>query len=124
MGQHPLVLWLEAGLKLYRYRYQLADIFGILKSGLWLPADLRAAIAQNPQDGPALEEEFKAQVDLLENVVLANGYVGYRFAQLSFEWRFDQADRPYVNAAGQVTDQTYGQVAQALRESFLADFAP
>ncbi|WP_315025388.1 PD-(D/E)XK nuclease family protein [Abiotrophia defectiva] len=124
MGQHPLVLWLESGLKLYRYRYQLADIFGILKSGLWLPADLRAAMAQNPQDGPALEEEFKAQVDLLENVVLANGYVGYRFAQLSFEWRFDQADRPYVNAAGQLTGQTYGQVVQALRQSFLADFAP
>lgn len=99
MSQHILVLLLEAifNLSFNHWRYQ--DLMFVLKSDLIIPEWLQEDI-----------EEARHQKTLVENILIANGYFGFRFYSSSFEWHFDSAELPYINVKGERSGDTIGQL--------------
>lgn len=95
MSQHPLVLWLEAVLNLSLNHWRYQDLMLVIKSDLLMPEWLEGNI-----------EEARHQKALLENILIANGYFGFRFYSEKFEWQFPQSEQPYVNYQGDETNET------------------
>lgn len=114
MNQHPLMVYIKTILHLIQYRFKERDVKSLLKSPLLL-VDL---INQNDfdNDTASLNQERIHQLNLYENILLANGYFGYRYANTSFEWQFPEAEQPYINHLGQETDYTIGDIVQYLRD--------
>lgn len=116
MMQHPFMLWVEGVLNLKRYNWQYDDLMLVLKSELFVPfyeqSDTQSDRVQHRQ----FFAEQQHKMHHLENILLANGFFGYRFYQSTFEWHFDQADFEYADFTGRVTGQTLGEVVQPLRE--------
>lgn len=114
MDQHPFILWLESVLNLKRYFWKYEDLMGVLKSDLFTPEPYD----EDADLGEYSERlaEHRHDVQLFENILLANGYFGYRFTQSKFEWRFDQSDQVYLKRDGSPSTSTQGQMANHLRQ--------
>lgn len=89
MDQHPFVILLESLLNLKLYRWKYDDIMGVIKSGLMMPRFLKEEPDQYRQ---SIKDH---QVNYFENILLANGYFGYRLTQEGFEWHFEDEDKLY-----------------------------
>lgn len=113
MAQHPFVIWLESVFDLHRYRWQYRDIMKVLKSDLFIPHTLHETNDHNALD------EFHHQIHWLENIILANGYTGFRFYDLNYQWQFDSSDVPYVTVKGETTPHTLGDIVNRLRVWFV-----
>lgn len=118
MDQHPFMLWIEGILNLKRYNWQYDDLMLVLKSALFVP--FFEQLDQKDHLDPLSYDLFVAEqhhkLHHMENILLANGYFGFRFYQPSFAWLYEQAEHFYTNAFGQETGETSGQVMQQLRE--------
>ncbi|MBF6625689.1 PD-(D/E)XK nuclease family protein [Aerococcaceae bacterium zg-BR9] len=106
MSQHPFVLWLESYFRLYMYRWQYQDLMLVIKSDLLLPPWLNEAPI----------EEIRHQKGLLETILLANGFFGYRFYEEQFEWQFPQQDESYQDYKGIIHEQTMGSLVNQWRQ--------
>lgn len=118
MMQHPFMLWIEGVLNLKRYNWQYDDLMLVLKSELFVPfyeqsQTERKVVDRQKQRYFVAEQQHK--MHHLENILLANGFFGYRFYQASFDWYFDQSDHEYADFTGRLTGQTLGQMVQPLR---------
>lgn len=107
MDRDPFVLWLTSLFHLMKYPASCRDIVTLLKTYFLRPTEFEDAA------------EFLNRVAILENIMLANGYQGYRFTDLAFAWHFPEEDNPYLDVKGQETGLTLGQVANQLREWFV-----
>lgn len=105
MDQHPLTLLLEAFFKLKSHHFDLRDLMAIYKSPLVLE-NLPCSSSQ----------EAYQQLFLFENILIENGYLGYRFADPDVSWNFARKDQAYENAQGQVTGTRLEEIAQGLRQ--------
>ncbi|MDO4431672.1 MAG: PD-(D/E)XK nuclease family protein [Aerococcaceae bacterium] len=85
MAQHPLMLWLEACLHLPKYRWRYQEVMRVLKSPLFVPSHKTI-------------KEHEADVHWFENIVLANGYFGYRLTNLAFEWHIESVEKTQQQA--------------------------
>lgn len=112
MDQHPLMLWVESVLNLKRYNWQFNDLMYVLKSDLYYPN--KATDDELMWTNQEIEE-FQHQKYLLENTILANGYLSYRFTDLNFKWSFDQENILYENVVGEKTKLTIGALTHSLR---------
>lgn len=114
MNQHPIMVYIKTVLHLIQYRFKERDVKSLLKSPLLL-VDL---INQNDfeNDTELLNQERNHQLNLYENVLLANGYFGYRYANASFGWQFPEAEQVYINHLGQETAYTNGDIVQYIRD--------
>lgn len=122
MEQYSFVSFLEVLLRFAKRRYHFDDVSILLKSGFWLPPHIRRA--EEPRRS-VLVKEFYHQVAMLETIMLANGFVGYRFEDLKYEWFYAERDLPYVNAQGmRQEDCTWGELLHALREAFVLEMGP
>lgn len=118
MSQHPFMLWLEGLLNLKKYNWRYDDLMLVLKSELFLlePLTHSSHDAYSSQEWEPLINEHLFQISQLENILLANGYFGYRFFNLKFDWLFPQADQLYQNSLGVTEGRTLSTLANRLRE--------
>lgn len=110
MSQHPLVLWLEALLNLSLNHWRYRDLMLVIKSDLLMPEWLAGNI-----------EEARHQKALLENILIANGYFGFRFYSDKFEWQFPQSEQLYVDHQGNETTTSILEIVSRWRQ-WLVDF--
>lgn len=118
MSQHPFMLWLEGLLNLKKYNWRYDDLMLVLKSELFLlePMAHSNFESYSLEEWDGLVSEHLYQISQLENVLLANGYFGYRFFNLKFAWLFPQAEQPYQNSQGLIEDRTLFSLVNRLRE--------
>lgn len=107
MSQHPFMLWLEGLLNLKKYNWRYDDLMLVLKSELFLIDPLAQMTYEeySAENWDNLINEHLYQISQFENILLANGYFGYRFFNLKFEWLFPQGEQVYQNSLG-LTEQT------------------
>lgn len=103
MANHPLVHFIDNLFQLKKTNWQHNKLMTMLKSSFFCLTYLEDT------------KEAQYQKDLLENIVLANGYQSYRFYQEEFIWNFPESQQVYQNYLGQYQDQTLGQVMDRLR---------
>ena len=118
MSQHPFMLWLEGLLNLKKYNWRYDDLMLVLKSELFLMdplahTDFDKYSADEWQD---LLNEHHYQISQLENILLANGYFGFRFFNLKFEWLFTQGEQMYQNSFGLPEKQDLFTLSDRLRK--------
>ncbi|MBS4461911.1 PD-(D/E)XK nuclease family protein [Aerococcaceae bacterium zg-B36] len=112
MSQHPFVLWVESYFRLHLYRWQYQDLMLVVKSDLLLPPWLKEAAI----------EEVRHQKGLLENILLANGFFGYRFYDEQFKWQFPQQDELYQDYHGVIHKQSIGSLIKQWRQWLIEVF--
>lgn len=118
MSQHPFMLWLEGLLNLKKYNWRYDDLMLVLKSELFLMDPMaHASFDYFTEEGweQSLSEHLY-QISQLENILLANGYFGYRFYQLNFIWLFPQGEQFYQNSKGLTEKRSLLDLANQLRE--------
>lgn len=120
MDQHPLMLWLESVLNLKRFNWQFNDLMYVLKSDLYYPMDTSEDNLLWTDDEI---NEMKHQKYLFENIILANGYLGYRFTNPKFIWSYDQESVVYEDVHGRKTQRTNEQITTAIRQWMLTSLA-
>lgn len=111
MQGHSLVRLIEAIFDLLLGHWPIQAIISILKSDLVQLADQQDRL------------EFFHQVNILENIILANGYQAYRFYDLNFEWRYNLEDQIYINHRGLAEQRTIKEVVDPLRKKLINIFA-
>lgn len=122
MEHYGFVTFLEVLLRFAKRRYHFEDVSILLKSSFWLPKWVRQQ--EMTQREHALSEYYH-QVAMLETVMMANGFIGYRFDDLNYEWFYAERDLPYINAKGEKeVGKTWGDVLQALRKDFVGEMTP
>lgn len=121
MDQHPFFCLLQTFMNLSRYNWQLDDIMSLIKSPLFIPNEvqLKLASATTQAAKDQILAEHHHQIYLLENLLTAYGYSGYRFYAESFKWDFPAADFRYVDHLGNETALSQGQVFNKLRKWIL-----
>lgn len=99
MAQSSLVGLLEGifQLKLSSWSYQA--LMMVLKSNLLVPPWLQDDLM-----------ECQHQKAAFENFLLSNGFFSFRFYSPQFEWRFPEAEQPFINHLGQESPYNQGQV--------------
>ncbi|XJS11751.1 PD-(D/E)XK nuclease family protein [Aerococcaceae bacterium WGS1372] len=109
MLDHPFVILLKSlmNLKLYNFKYD--DIMIVLKSNLILPDFIKEFSISSPH------QEKRQQINYFENIVLANGYFGYRFNSMDFTWHFDNEDSTYQSVLDEIPEQTFSELANNWR---------
>lgn len=115
MSQHPFVLLLDGLLKLSIRHWDYTSIMAILKSDFVIPPFLY----EDSLDYRQVIKEKRRQVHLIENIIIENGYVGYRLYSPNFDWNFEGQETQYINADGEVTERTYAEVVAQWREWFV-----
>lgn len=113
MNQHAIVILIEALLQLKSKNWRYSEIMTILKSELIMPDFVTNDV-----------EECRFQKALFENILIENGFFGYRFYQESYQWNFTNKDQIYYNAQGQATNYTIGQIVLKWRNWFLTTLQP
>ncbi|MGO4939039.1 PD-(D/E)XK nuclease family protein [Fundicoccus sp. Sow4_D5] len=118
MSQHPFMLWLEGLLNLKKYNWRYDDLMLVLKSELFLmdPVAHASFDTYSPDEWEHLISEHLYQISQLENILLANGYFGFRFFNLTFDWLFPQGEQFYQNSLGLTEGRTLFSLANRLRE--------
>lgn len=111
MRNHPFILFIDGLLGLRPHHWQYEDLFHVLKSELVIPHFLE----DDHEDSQENLLEKNHQVNLLENILLANGYFGYRLTDSRFQWRFPEEDQPYVDHNGHETEETLMDLANRWR---------
>ncbi|MBG9979866.1 PD-(D/E)XK nuclease family protein [Facklamia sp. DSM 111018] len=84
MMDHPFFDWVIKLIQLEKYNWRIPDIIGILKSPLFIPPKIRQ-IEDADQRLEALKN-YEQVIFSFENMLIENGYEGYRFYHLNFEW--------------------------------------
>ena len=114
MNQHPFVLLLESLLNLKLYNWKYDDVMGFLKSGLIIPKFLKDTPIEQ-------QEKIKDQeVNYFENIILANGYFGYRLIQPNFTWHFEDESK-LVQDGDRTTHYTMKELAERWRQWIISD---
>lgn len=109
MEQHPLAEFIQALFAIEKYHYRIQDIFRLLKTELFLPQK-----AESIQGWTVLNEHFRKQVDLCENVALENNFQGSFWTRAN-DWQIIKYN--YDEAAFLATQQLE-QVTNELRQLF------
>ncbi|MGY4104165.1 PD-(D/E)XK nuclease family protein [Ignavigranum ruoffiae] len=110
MQGHSLVSLIESIFQLVLGYWQIDDIINILKSDLV------------QLEGGLDRQEFFHQVNLFENILLANGFQGYRFFDPNFNWHFSQEDQVYVNQQGQEEPRQLKEIVLPIRQRMIQIF--
>lgn len=121
MSQHPFMLWLEGLLNLKRYNWRYDDLMLLLKNDIFVEAsptkgDFNSFKENEWQDW--LSEQHH-QISHFENVLIANGYFGYRFYNETFEWNFQTSELAYTNHKGHHTQMTLFELVSRKRNWLL-----
>lgn len=115
MNQHPFVILLESLLNLKLYQWKYDDIMGFLKSGLIMPNFLAK---ESIEERNLIKDQ---QVNYFENIILANGYFGYRMFQPSFHWHFEDEDKRVMHIGKNRSHLTLKELAEAWRNWLISD---
>lgn len=115
MARHPLFILVKTLLQLKRGNWQMTDILTLLKSPLMVPGDVKVKINQNPDHAEEYLAEHFHQIQVLENIILSQGYYGYYFNNIDYEWLFPEQDQFYIDYQGHQTQESIGQVVHRLR---------
>ena len=110
MTDHPLYDFLLLMMHLYHYQWRLVDIKAIIKSPMidWNKLELTDVLGQ--------DFDYDHLIYQFENYIIANGYDGYRFYRLDYQWYFGQEDQAYRGPDGQTYSITYKDLYLALRQ--------
>lgn len=103
MSDHPLMVWLESVLNLKRFHWRHEDIISVLKSPVFCPENVYSQF------------ERHSIVNRLENLMLANGYNGFRFYSSEYKWQFPDEDQLFDERISDAI--TMGEVLEAYRFS-------
>lgn len=109
MSDHPFVILLKSIMNLRMYHFKYDDIMLVLKSNLVLPDFIQQTTATDAQ------KEKRSQIYYFENIILSNGFFGYRFNSLDFEWHFDRDEALYVSTSPAKATQTMQELANNWR---------
>ncbi|MDK7190781.1 PD-(D/E)XK nuclease family protein [Aerococcus urinae] len=112
MADHPLFLFIDALIRIYRYDWRYEDIFNLLRTELLLPL-------HDSEDPWSEVESFRREVDLTENVVLQNGYEGKQWWQKGVTWSYLRVD-DYGQVVASESDQKTQEIANQVK-AFLAE---
>lgn len=114
MSDHPFVILLKSILNLKLYRYKYDDIMLVLKSNLIFPEFIEDFTVESSY------QEKRQQINYFENIILANGYVGYRFYSKDYHWHFDQEDKVYESQFADIPNYTMKDLATNWRTWLLS----
>ena len=112
MENHPFVHWLNSFYNLNLYHWRIHDLMNVLKSRYIKPEYIDNW------------HEYYHRLALMENIMLENGYEGYRFYQLTYEWKYVQAETLYSDYQGRTSQMPLDQVIQELRRWICQQFVP
>lgn len=115
MARHPLFILVKTLLQLQRGHWQTTDILTLLKSPLMIPATVKVKISQEPDQAEKHLAEHFHQIQVLENIILSQGYYGYYFFHLDYAWLFPEKDENYIDYQGRASQESIGQVVNRLR---------
>ncbi len=112
MKNHHFVHWLNSLFMIHRYHWKIEDIIGFLKSRFIKPNFIDSW------------EEYFHRVSILENIIIENGFTGYRFYQNSYDWIYETSDNTYIDHLGQETDIPIDEIVQELRQWMINTLVP
>lgn len=129
MADHPLVEFLDAIMDIYQYQWRNADIIRLLRTELFLPLKdqtIGRDVERRMSQLSALTEDFRADIDLTENVMLEYGFQGYQWTQeAEFEYvryHFEDGEVMEQGLEDLAIQARVNDVRETLREALLPLF--
>lgn len=113
MEQHPLVEFIQALFDVDAYHYRYKDVLRFLRTELFIPS----AETHEQQEWLISRDNWRRQVDITENVVLAYGYEGHHWTQKA-DWHFIRYDfeTEKIDDTAKV-EQESNQIRQSIQQN-------